>query len=305
MACLFLLKCGVIKMENKKNEELIHLDSFAIKTTLEILLLDRTTNKNIIFATNNYQNYTELDEITVNALKANNAFKLQPRVLKTIEVQKNRKKGKAEVFTPSWLCNKMNNFCDEQWFERKNVFNVEDEENKTWKANKEKIKFSKKAGKTWKDYILSTRIEITCGEAPYLVSRYDTTTGEIIDIEERIGMLDRKLRVINENEKTEEEWFEWVVWAYKTTYGYEFQGDNLLIARINLMNTFVDYMKHKWNKEPSMEQLNIIATIISWNVFQMDGLKNKNPFSDIDTILMDWKHEDGPCAICFKNLGGE
>lgn len=294
-------------MENKKNEELIDLDSFAIKTTLETLLLDRTTNKNIIFATNNYQEngYTESDEITIEALKCNDAIKLQSRVSKTVAVQKSRKKEKAEVFTPSWLCNKMINLCDDEWFEREEVFNIEDEENKAWKTNREKIKFSSEAGKTWKDYILSTRIEITCGEAPYLVSRYDTTTGEIIRVSKRIGMLDRKLRVINENTKTEEEWFEWVVKAYQRVYGYEFQGDNLLIARINLMNTFVDYMKHKWKKEPSVEQLNIIATIISWNVFQMDGLKNKNPFSDIDTILMDWKHEDGPCTICFKNLGGD
>ena len=42
-------------------------------------------------------------------------------------------------------------------------------------------------------------MEITCGEAPYLVSRYDVVKGEIIPVEDRIGILDRKLRVINEN----------------------------------------------------------------------------------------------------------
>lgn len=35
---------------------------------------------------------------------------------------------KAEVFTPAWLCNLMNNHCDEDWFGRSDVFNVENEQ---------------------------------------------------------------------------------------------------------------------------------------------------------------------------------
>ena len=53
----------------------------------------------------------------------------------------------------------------------------------------------------WKDYINNIVLEITCGEAPYLASRYDTTTGEYIFVNNRIGFLDRKLRIINENIK--------------------------------------------------------------------------------------------------------
>ena len=191
-------------------------------------------------------------------------------------MQKTRTKSKAEVFTPSWLCNLMNNSCDEQWFDRKDVFNTMDENN-NWVAKRGRIGFSKNKGKTWKDYVDSRRIEITCGEAPYLVSRYDTTTGEIIDIRKRIGILDRKLRVVSENTKTEEEWFEWVVRAYQSTYGYEYQGDSLLIARMNLILTFSDYAKHKWGKEPSEAQLKKIAKIISWNLWQMDGLTCEVP----------------------------
>ena len=43
--------------------------------------------------------------------------------------------------------------------------------------------------------------------SPYLVSRYDTTTGESIPIYKRIGLLDRKLRIINENTTTFNEWY--------------------------------------------------------------------------------------------------
>ena len=45
------------------------------------------------------------------------------------------------------------------------------------------VLFSEIKNKSWKDYISNRVLEITCGEAPYLVSRYDTVTGKMIDIE--------------------------------------------------------------------------------------------------------------------------
>lgn len=60
--------------------------------------------------------------------------------------------------------------------------------------------------KSWKAYVDERRLEIACGETPYLVSRYDTVSGKTIDLFNRIG-LDRKMRVIHENTSTEEEWF--------------------------------------------------------------------------------------------------
>lgn len=88
----------------------------------------------------------------------------------------------------------MNNYCDEEWFYRKNVFNIL--QDKQWDITQEKILFP--PNKTWRQYIDSRRLEITCGEAPYIASRYDTSTGEAIPIRDRIGILDRKLRIINE-----------------------------------------------------------------------------------------------------------
>ena len=91
----------------------------------------------------------------------------------------------------------------------------------TWTVNEEKIIFD--GQQTWKKYVDSRRLEITCGEAPYLVSRYDTTTGElIVPPINRIGFLDRKLRVVNENTITEEEWLKWAERAIQSYYGYEY-----------------------------------------------------------------------------------
>lgn len=133
--------------------------------------------------------------------------------------------------------------------------------------------------KTWVEYVENIRLEVCCGEAPYLVSRYDTVSGELIKNNDRIGILDRKFRVINENVTTDEEWLDYAIKAIKSVYGYEFQGDNLLIARENILLDFIDYYFERFNELPKEDLLINIASIISWNIWQMDGIKNVVPFS--------------------------
>ena len=252
------------------------------KDLLDILLFDRTTRKNICWATDYYTSYgvqyMPQEPITKELITGPNSHLLKPRVLRSLDEKNLRTKDKAEVFTPSWICNEQNNLVDEAWFERKDVFNIADSKNQTWKAAEEKIIFPK--GKNWKKYVDAKRLEISCGEAPYLVSRYDTVTGNEIPINERIGLLDRKLRVVNENTDTEDEWYKWVIRAYQSIYGYEYQGDNLLLARENLLYTFIENMEYRFSKKPSDEQLIEIAKIISWNIWQMDGITMTAPFSE-------------------------
>lgn len=250
---------------------------------IEILLKDRNTNKNIIFATSNYKNggHRKTDEIIIDFLKNRKKALIRARVNKSKEEQKIRSKEKAEVFTPSWVCNKQNNLIDNAWFNEEDVFNVE--KGKKWITSKQKIDFSK-CRKTWEDYVKNICLEVTCGEAPYLTSRYDTVSGEFIPVEERIGLLDRKLRIVSENCIAKEERVKWAICAFKATYAYEFQGDNLLIARENLLLTFIDYHKYKFNVEPSIQSLREIADIISYNIFQMDGLEYIVPFSKKNTV---------------------
>ena len=148
-------------------------------------------------------------------------------------------------------------------------------------------------------------MEISCGEAPYLVSRYDTVTGQWINVNERIGILDRKIRVINENIEHENEWVEWVYNAYKATYGFEWQGDSLLIARENLLFTFIDYYIDKFNHYPIKEYLLEIAKILSWNIFQMDGLKfvipnSCKPIPKRQISLFEDEDNFEPCQGCLK-----
>ena len=221
------------------------------------------------------QRYGESCHIDEELLLGMKAMEIQPRVLKNIDEQADRTKQRAEVMTPAWVVNKMNNHCDEEWFGYPNVFNVEDGEQ--WIVNEGFVRFPE--NKSWQKYVDSMRLEITCGEAPYLVSRYDTTTGKTIPVKSRIGMLDRKLRVIGENTGTKEDWMKWTIRAFQSIYGYEYQGDNLLLARINLLITFVDYMENRWNEKPTDAELRKVANIIAWNIWQMDGLTGMVPFS--------------------------
>lgn len=277
---------------------------------LQILLIDHTTQKNIFWATNDYKNlgngYNYKDEITLEKITGANGSVIMPRVLKEKQLQQARVREKAEVFTPSWICNAQNNLVDNAWFGRENVFNSEFFEKGThnWTVTEERIKFPK--GKTWKAYVKSTRLEITCGEAPYLVSRYDTTTGNYIPVRQRIGLLDRKLRVVGENTSTPEEWKEWAMVAFKNTYGYEWQGDNLLLAREALLFTYVDFYADKFQIMPSIDDLKEVAEIISWNVWQMDGLKGVAPDSCHDvapnSLFSDYEPSElSPCPGCDKN----
>lgn len=248
---------------------------------LKVLLLDRTTGKNIIWATDVYaalgEEYGADKQIIPGCITGLFGNVIKPRSDKTRLEQSARVRDKAEVFTPSWVCNLQNNLVDSAWFGRENVFNTE--KDKGWSANTEKVVFPDIKGKGWQDYVNENRLEITCGEAPYLVSRYDTVTGQIIPVRERIGLLDRKLRIVSENTVDEDEWKLWAKKAVQSVYGFEWAGDNVLLARENLLFTVSDYYKEKFKAQPDKKYLLEIARIISWNIWQMDGLKGVVPNS--------------------------
>ena len=217
---------------------------------LDTLLRDHTTGRNIFWATHDYEalgsEYDYHSEILPHLITGEHGMVIRPRVLKSKEEQTDRVKDMAEVFTPSWVVKKMVDYVEIE---------------------------------------INTRcLELTCGEAPFLASRYDSTTGEPISIDERIGVLDQKLSKVNDQQLSDEDWIEQVRQAFQSTYGYEWQGDNLLLARENLLYTFIDFYTAKFGKEPQMKSVNYIAYIISWNLWQMDGLKGVVPDSCRDGV---------------------
>jgi len=228
---------------------------------LDILLIDRTTSKsnsrkNIIWANDNYskydaKQYAPTAQIKPNLITGIMGHLIMPRALKDKQLQKERTKSKAEVFTPTWIVKLQNDEIDK---------NYQEDDLET--------------------YIKRTWLEITCGEAPYMATRYDMETGDIIPLEERQGFVDRKLSRINAEITDKAEWQKLVELAYKSSYGYEWNGDSLLLARENLLYTYRDYYFVKWEEEPKYRLFKDIAEIISYNVFQMDGLKFIIPLTE-------------------------
>lgn len=265
------------------------LENRVLKETpglLEVLLKDHTTQQNIFWATDSYaelgDGFRWHDSITVVAITGEHGDVIMPRVMKTRDEQQRRVKQMAEVFTPAWLVNKMNNAADEVWFGRQNVFNVPTEEG--WSPTEEPVMMS--TGKSWHDYVLATRLEITCGEAPFLTSRYDMISGVSIAIKTRMGMLDRKLRIVNEH-CTGDEWTRWALLALGSVYGFEWQGDNLLLARESLLASFSESYEQQFGHKADRATLMLAAEIIAWNVWQMDGLKGVVPVSCRETRIME------------------
>lgn len=262
----------------------------------------------IIWGTSDYadrgEGFGEKDQITIEKVTGDNSHIIMPRSVKSREQQRARTQERAEVFTPSWLCNAQNNLIDEAWFGHPNPFNTTDEELHTWTSTKSPIRFPE--GKTWQDYVAEPRLEITCGEAPYLVSRYDSVSGNIIPISERIGLLDRKMRIVRENCPTVEDWLPAARKALQSIYGYEWQGDSLLLARENIFVSMIEYYKDAFGAEscPPNKEILMWAYIIGWNIFQMDGLKMVVPMSchDIPNPFNEMFGEPPePCPGCLHN----
>ena len=272
-------------------EQLIDFHAPEVQAVLDTLLKDKSTGKNIIWATDPpeelqtvmYEPVTDRSQITTQQLGLTHYEVVLPRMMKQTDTQQQRTRKKGEVFSPAWVCNKMNNALDADWFrglgaeESAGQFTVELPQG--WQTVETPVQFPVCKGRTpaWVQYVQSRRLEVTCGEAPFLASRYDAATGEMIPVARRIGILDRKLRVVSENAATEDEWRKYATHAVQSTYGYEYQGDNLLLARVNLLLTYAEHLQARWQRKPTKEELQPIATIISWNLWQMDGLRLSVP----------------------------
>lgn len=225
---------------------------------LGTLLKDNSTDGNIVWGTSAYEGlgaeYRATDEMTVDAITGDRIEMIRRRARKDKDERTNLTRSHAEVFTPTWICKLMIDHADEAWLQ-----------NQTREAS-------------WKEIIQSPRLEITCGEAPYLFGRYDAANGNPIAFEDRIGIYDRKLYLIAANTSRRQDFMRWAIKALQSTYGYEFQGDNLLIARINAFATIEEALDCAGYKPLEQSEAEGIAETISWNLWQMDGLTKCVPF---------------------------
>lgn len=282
---------------------------------LAILLRDQSLSgqglsANISWATDDY-GYPHSSPILIEQVSGVNRDIIQPRVYKHESLQTARAKDRGEVFTPAWICNAQNNLVDQHWFGYSNVFNTEitlDNGTHTWQTRQERVEFPE--DKSWMKYVRCRRMEMACGEAPYLASRYDTTTGEHISIDNRIGIFDRKMRVVNENTPTQptkfnkRHWLRKAYQALQSVYGFDWQGDNVFLSRETLLISFCEYYMARWGRMPHFSAIVKAAEIIAWNIWQMDGTRFTIPDTDNLCTIMEW-HGTEPLKgkrIIFKQL---
>lgn len=187
-----------------------------------------------------------------------NPYNIIPRYMKESGDQKDRTKTKAEVFTPVSIVKRMNDSFDVNYIG------------------------------SYEDYICRRVLEVTCGEAPFLTTRYDVSSGQQIPCCERVGLLDRKLQRIPDG-VDKSEWSAIATRALKATYGYEWQEDSIFLARKNLLLNTIEYHIYRFKELPERDDIKEWATIISYNIFRMDGVTLCIPETNIKSKVMNWE----------------
>ncbi len=226
---------------------------------LSTLIKDRSANHPIFFGTDEYEEFSEtfsenfrMSQQRIQPFLMNEDKTLfQIRSQKEKEVKDRRTKKRGEVLTPIGIVNQMIDVLEEEW--------------KDLSLN---------------DYLSQTVLELCCGEAPFLVQRYDSITGELFSVNKRRGILDRKLHRISKSTDNRKTWRDRAYQAVRSVYGYEYQGDSLFLGRENLLFDYLEHHFAKFHELPPINEINSVATIISWNMFQMDGIKNEVPYFD-------------------------
>ena len=234
---------------------------------LKILLKDRTTGKNILWANGEHDKHEQI--------QPEQTHLIEPRCQKNREQQKQRTRDRAEIFTPPDICAMQNDLL--------------------WKKRE-----------SWTEYVDAKFLEIACGEAPYLVSRYNAVTGDDIQLDKRIGLLDRKLRLVSKHTDNVNDWLRWAGIALCSVYGYEFQGDNLFLARQNVFDTFVEYFADKFlhnSDKPPENFWSKVADVISWNLWQMDGITKAIPYYEPPPEKPKSRRKENPNQETFEGFG--
>lgn len=241
---------------------------------LNILLFDRSSSRDLVWGTSMYKLhgdlYKEDSYITPKLISGKMKNLIKPKISK-----KQSDMDRVKLIFDSWRFNVDNDNKHNFKFDCNNVFGEEVE--------------SCFNDEEWKNSISKKILVMECGEATCFVNRYNLEAKEVIEPFKRKGILDKRLSSINQNVDDEKEWYDMVLVAYKSIYGFDYRGDNVLLARENLLHDFVDNYKYKFDKYPSEDKLIEIAKIASWNIWQMDALKFVIPFSCINIKKEDFQ----------------
>lgn len=192
-----------------------------------------------------------------------------------MKIDFDRPKTRNEIYTPSWVVKKMTTYLNDRL---------------------------KEDADSWMDYLSMTGGELCCGHAPFLVMRYDAVTLEPIEFKDRYGIIDLKIKTLFEQDLDDEAWVMWLEEIFKSSYGWDIYSDAIVYARCNVFMTFMEAYRLKFGEDPGPLLQRRFLNIISWNIFQMDGLQLTHPDTGQEVKIMDWQNER---VIRFKTLKKE
>ena len=185
---------------------------------------------------------------------------LRPGYMRNADELKTDSKKRAAIYTPAWLVREMLNYPE------------------------------------LGDLCAQTCLELACGEAPFIVQRYDMYTGGPIEIPDREGILDQKIKYVAVSSYTE--WYPQARRAFETTYGTDKHWPSLIIARMNVLSSFIEYCQY-YGYSPPEADIEEIADIICWNFWQMDFLHPQ------DEVIKDWRTGEIIKVKEFMNVRGD
>ena len=233
----------------------------AFPELLRLLLKDKTTGENLKWGTSSLvsgEGNLFQPSAPMRPGMFTEAFEgiIQPRALKKQADQQFRTRQHGEVFTPAWVVDRQVQAALADF--------------KAYPLD---------------DFLQTIWLELTCGEGPYLTTRYDMATGDLLPLGERVGFVDRKFQRLNQENFGKNQWLKRARWILESAYGYEYQGDSLLLARENVLLTYNDFYQAYFDEVPTLSNLTRMADLIASRLIQMDGLTYTVPYAFEDVGL--------------------
>jgi hypothetical protein len=183
--------------------------------------------------------------------------------------QRARTKRRAEVFTPTSVVAFMNDHAE---------------------AAKCNVPVEELDTVSWRDRIQLRALDSCCGEGAFTTTLYDPITGEDIPEPERVGILDRKLRLVVEHAPMSLA-PRYLLTALRTSYACDIMGDNVILARMNVYLAWLEAYRRAMGTPPSIAEMNEACEVICGTVMQVDALTGMLPASDLRAVIPVYDHD--------------
>lgn len=207
---------------------------------------------------------------------------IKPHIAKKQGRRFERIMTRAGAIVPSWLFNRMNNSIDAVWLDMRDVSYVKNDVERN--SGLKRIVFHEKSGRSGRVYVESHRPGITCGEASFAYSHYDTVTMDASPVGGRIGFSNRMLCVVSEKIGYCREWVRWAPAAPEASSGFEFQCCCLPTC-INVFGTFWEHQRERWSAGMAEVETGQTVWILLWNILQLNGPICTMPANQMDIVV--------------------